>query len=68
MHSADARVITASDYTAVIAGVPAGVTDVELREWCSHYGSGGQGQGAGSSTCMPWAKQAARLGPACPAG
>jgi hypothetical protein len=40
VHKADARVITASDYTAVIRGVPRGVSDAELRDWCSHYGSG----------------------------
>lgn len=40
VHTADARVITASDYTAVIQGVPHDVTEAELRGWCSHYGSG----------------------------
>ena len=45
VHFADARVISASDYTAVIQGVPEGVSDAELREWCSHYGSGARAEG-----------------------
>lgn len=40
VHAADARVITASDYTVLIEGVPASLTSAELQEWCSHYGSG----------------------------
>lgn len=40
MHASDARVITASDYTAVVQGIPGTVADSELREWCSHYGGG----------------------------
>jgi hypothetical protein len=43
VHKADARVITASDYTAVIRAVPRGVSNAELRDWCSHYGSGAPG-------------------------
>ncbi|KAL4440168.1 hypothetical protein ABPG75_003169 [Micractinium tetrahymenae] len=39
VHSADARVITASDYTVRLQGVPRGVTAAELQQWCSHYGS-----------------------------
>jgi len=40
VHTADARVITASDYTVALDGVPHGLTSAELRDWCSHYGSG----------------------------
>ncbi|PRW39140.1 kinase domain [Chlorella sorokiniana] len=39
VHAADARVITASDYTVLIEGVPAQLSAAELQEWCSHYGS-----------------------------
>lgn len=44
MHAADARVITASDYTVLIEGVPSQLSAAELQEWCSHYGSGEGGR------------------------
>ena len=44
VHAADARVITASDYTVLIEGVPSQLSAAELQEWCSHYGSGEGGR------------------------
>lgn len=52
VHAADARVITASDFTVLLSGVPTSLSPAELHEWCSHYGSGAhvgtQGGGGGA--------------------
>jgi hypothetical protein len=49
-HAADARVITAGDYAVLVQGLPAPLADAELRDWCSHYGSGGL---ANFDCCFP---------------
>ena len=39
VHSADARVVSARDYSVLLHGVPRTLPAADLRQWCSHYGS-----------------------------